>query len=97
MMHGGSYESSPETYENQLHVFDFNTMSWSKAKLSETMGYRTGHMAACHNGNMIIMGGRQRRLGGCQPNMFVLNQPHAECLCRAYHSFWQVCLQPIYT
>ena len=81
-MHGGSYESSPEEYENQLHVFDLNTMSWSKPVLSDQdMGYRTGHMAACHNDNMIVMGGRQRQLAGCQPDVFVIHQLGFDVLC----------------
>ena len=82
MMHGGSYESSPDEFENQLHVFDFNTMLWSKPVLSDQdMGYRTGHMAACHNDHMIIMGGRQRRLGGRQLDIWLFLSYALRCFC----------------
>ena len=60
MLYGGSYEFCPNQYINQLHVFDFTTMAWSKPSLKEDdMGYRYGHMATCYRDRMIVLGGRQ--------------------------------------
>lgn len=63
-MHGGSKQSDDDFEgENQLHVFDINTMSWSKPLRPDYhVEYRTGHMATCHKGNMIVLGGEQKWL-----------------------------------
>ncbi len=58
MVYGGSIESGDDAFVNQLHVFNFTTMSWSKPPLPESrMGYRSGHMATNHNDHLIIAGG----------------------------------------
>ncbi len=59
MVYGGSIESGDDdAFVNQLHVFNFTTMSWSKPPLPENrMGYRSGHMATNHNDHLIIAGG----------------------------------------
>ncbi|KAL0045929.1 hypothetical protein WJX82_008748 [Trebouxia sp. C0006] len=58
MVYGGSIESGDDdAFVNQLHVFNFTTMSWSKPPLPENrMGYRSGHMATNHD-HLIIAGG----------------------------------------
>ncbi len=58
MVYGGSIESGDDAFVNQLHMFNFTTMSWSKPPLPENcMGYRSRHMATNHNDRLIIAGG----------------------------------------
>ncbi|KAL3138568.1 Ectoderm-neural cortex protein 1 [Trebouxia sp. C0010 RCD-2024] len=59
VVHGGSVEGMPgEGYCNQMHAFDFRDMHWQPCILpSDDLGYRTGHMATCHKGQILIVGG----------------------------------------
>ncbi len=60
MIYGGSREHSEHTdqYYNQLHVFDFSTLCWVEPPMPfDSLGYRRGHMAVCHNDALIVLGG----------------------------------------
>ena len=43
---------------NQMHAFDFRGMDWCQSLLPPAhLGYSNGHMATCHNDQMLITGG----------------------------------------
>ena len=56
---GCAFDDQSVKEYNQLHVFDFATLSWMKPPLDTTnFPRRRGHMAVCHNDAMIVMGGK---------------------------------------
>lgn len=58
VIHGGSVGLGREGYSNQVHVFDFRSMCWIWSPLPvDELGYRSGHMATCHNDQILIVGG----------------------------------------
>ncbi|DBB16690.1 TPA: hypothetical protein ACH3X3_014937 [Trebouxia sp. C0006] len=60
MVFGGACDDieQPDEEHSQLHVFDLKTLSWLKPPLDNAgLGYRTNHMAACHNESLIVLGG----------------------------------------
>ncbi len=61
MVYGGACDDieQPDEEHSQLHVFDFKTLSWLKPPLDNAgLGYRTNHMAACHNEYLVVLGGQ---------------------------------------
>ncbi|KAL3155424.1 BTB And C-terminal Kelch [Trebouxia sp. C0009 RCD-2024] len=60
VVHGGSVEVDGDACCNQIHAFDFRGMYWCQSLLPPAhLGYSTGHMVTCHNGQMVIMGGER--------------------------------------
>ena len=46
------------TFQNTLWVFDFSSFQWQQADVTGTpLDARADHMAVCHQGAMLIMGG----------------------------------------
>lgn len=43
---------------NQIHAFDFKSMCWCRSLVPPArLGHRTGHTAASHHDQIIIVGG----------------------------------------
>ena len=58
VIHGGCIEEGPDQGLNQMHVFDIKGMHWILSPVPPAqLGYRSGHTATCHNGQLLIMGG----------------------------------------
>lgn len=77
MVFGGACDDieQPDEEHSQLHVFDLKTLSWLKPPVDNAgLGYRTNHMAACHNESLIVLGG--------QPFHSLLPVASAHCLCK---------------
>ena len=56
VVYGGSVEG--KGYHNDLNVFDFRVMRWIRTLSRHAeLGYRTGHMMTCHQGQILIVGG----------------------------------------
>ena len=61
MIHGGTCVFDDDLEDAQLHVFDLAELSWIKPPLDTTkFELRKGHMATCHEDNMIVLGGEQQ-------------------------------------
>ncbi len=60
-MYGGQEEHAfcPGFPLPEVYAFDFATRSWSMPVLPQLLAARSHHMATCHNGTMIVLGGVQ--------------------------------------
>ena len=57
---------------SELHVFDFNTLSWSHPDLSAPLPALRGHAAVCHNGAMLVAGGVSHHILACSDHVSML-------------------------
>ncbi|KAL3155425.1 hypothetical protein ABBQ38_010982 [Trebouxia sp. C0009 RCD-2024] len=60
VVHGGSVEVGLQGCCNQIHAFDFKSMCWCRSLVPPArLGHRTGHTAASHHDQIIIVGGKR--------------------------------------
>jgi len=58
---GGQTELADHTvqFNTSLYTFDFATLSWATAEVGgEALQPRMEYMATCHQGSLVIMGGK---------------------------------------